>query len=139
MTATEETSSSPNGRRTTTAVHSRDAAGWAQVCRLDQLVPGRGAAAKVDGRQVALIRWYDDDVVYAIDNRDPFSGAHVMSRGIVGDKAGIPKVASPIFKQSFDLGTGQCLDDDRVTLTTFPVRVTDEGWVEIEVEVEASK
>lgn len=133
MTATGQTSLNPNGRQPATAEQSQDA-GWARLCRLDQLVPGRGAAAKVDGRQVALFRWFDDDVVHAIDNRDPFSGAQVMSRGIVGDKAGVPKVASPIFKQSFDLRTGQCLDDETVTLTTFPVRVTDDGWVEIEVE-----
>ena len=37
----------------------------------------------------------------------------MISRGIVGDRGGVPKIASPIFKQSFDLRTGQCLDDPR--------------------------
>ena len=34
-----------------------------------------------------------------------------------------PKVASPIYKQSFDLRTGQCLDDARVRVPTYEVRV----------------
>ena len=53
-----------------------------------------------------------------------------MSRGIVGDRAGVPKVASPMYKQSFDLRTGRCLDDDTVALTTYPARVTD-GRVQV--------
>lgn len=107
---------------------------WARVCRVDQLVPGRGVAARVAERQVALFRWAgeDGDVVYAVDNRDPFSCAQVMSRGIVGDKGGVPKVASPVFKQNFDLRTGQCLDDEAVTLATYPVRVVDDGWIEVD-------
>ena len=61
---------------------------------------------------------------------DPFSKAMVLSRGIVGDRNGIPKIASPIYKQSFDLRTGTCLDDPTVTIPTYPVRVVD-GMVQI--------
>ena len=56
-------------------------------------------------------------------NFDPFSKAFVLSRGIVGDRAGVPKVASPIFKQSFDLRTGRCLDDPAVAVRVYPVRL----------------
>src|SRR5690606_2688145 len=41
---------------------------------------------------------------------DPYSGAQVMSRGIVGTRDGAPTVASPLHKQLFDLRTGLCLD-----------------------------
>ena len=61
--------------------------------------------------------------VFAISNFDPFSRAFVLSRGIVGDKQGIPKIASPIYKQSFDLRTGQCLDDPQVRVPTYDIRV----------------
>ena len=44
--------------------------------------------------------------VFAIGNQDPFSGANVMSRGIVGSRGDVPTVASPMFKQVFDLRTG---------------------------------
>ena len=111
-------------------------AGWERVCRLDDLTPGRGAAARVGGRQVAIFRLVADDAaptVFALGNRCPFSGAHVMSRGIVGDAAGVPKVASPVYKQGFDLRTGVCLDDPEVSVPAYPVRVCDEGWVAVAV------
>jgi nitrite reductase (NADH) small subunit len=65
--------------------------------------------------------------VYAIDNYDPFSKAYVLSRGIVGDRNGTPKVASPIYKQNFSLLTGECLDDETVKLSTYLVRVVEDN------------
>lgn len=94
---------------------------WEDVCALDEVVPGTGVCALVAGRQVAVVR--AGDAVYAVSNFDPFSKAFVISRGIVGDRASVPKIASPIYKQSFDLRTGQCLDDPRVRLPTYEVRV----------------
>jgi nitrite reductase (NADH) small subunit len=96
--------------------------GWVDVLAVDDLIPGRGVAALVAGRQIAVFLLPGGEV-YAIDNHDPFSGANVMSRGIVGDRDGVPKVASPMYKQSFDLRTGRCLDDETVGLTTYPVKV----------------
>ena len=102
---------------------------WTDVCALDDLAIGRGAAALIGDQQVALFRW-DDETVYAVANFDPFSQAYVIARGIVGSRAGIPKVASPMYKQNFDLRTGECLDDPTVALATFAVRVLD-GRVEV--------
>ena len=98
---------------------------WIDVCALDDILPDTGVAALVDGRQIALVRLGDGDEVYALDNFDPFSRAFVIARGIVGDRQGVPKIASPIFKQSFDLRTGQCLDDPAVSLASYPVRVVE--------------
>ena len=72
-----------------------------------------------------------DGTLRALSNFDPFSQAYVISRGIVGSAGGPPKVASPKYKQSFDLETGQCLDDATVALTTFSVRTTTTGRVEV--------
>ena len=113
----------------TTAV--RATAQWVAVCRLDELRPERGVAALVVAGQVALFRTHDG-AVYALDNRDPFSGAYVLSRGIVGSRGDAPTVASPMYKQVFDLRTGACLDDETVSVTTYPVRVVD-GRVEVSV------
>ena len=71
--------------------------------------------------------------MFAISNYDPFSKAFVLARGIVGDRNGIPKVASPIYKQNFNLLTGQCLDDETVSVPTFEVRVV-EDRVQVAVE-----
>jgi nitrite reductase (NADH) small subunit len=96
---------------------------WTRVCTITDLIPNRGVAALLDGTlQVAIFRTAEDDV-YAISNIDPFSGAAVLSRGIVGDVGGVPVVASPLHKQHFDLRTGVCTDDPAVTVTVFPVRV----------------
>jgi nitrite reductase (NADH) small subunit len=95
-----------------------------RVCGYDELLPERGVAALVDGHQVALFRTHDG-AVYALDNRDPFSGANVLSRGIVGSRGDIPTVASPMYKQVFDLRTGACLDDPDVSVATHPVAVVD--------------
>jgi nitrite reductase (NADH) small subunit len=97
---------------------------WTPVCALADLLPGRGAAALLeDGSQVAVFRV--DDTVHALSNVDPFSGAAVLSRGLVGDLGGVPVVASPMHKQRFDLRTGSCVDDAAVTVTVYPVRVAD--------------
>ncbi|MDQ4068001.1 MAG: nitrite reductase small subunit NirD [Actinomycetota bacterium] len=102
---------------------------WTDVCPLDKLIPGRGVCALVDGRQVAVFRVAGAEV-YALSNYDPFSRAFVLSRGIVGSKAERLKVASPVYKQSFDLETGVCLDDATVSVPTFEVRVLD-GMVQV--------
>ena len=63
-----------------------------RVCRLEDIVPNTGVAALVDGEQVAVFRvsngGLDGDGVHAVGNRDPFSRANVLSRGIVGDLKG---------------------------------------------------
>ncbi|MFG2883268.1 nitrite reductase small subunit NirD [Streptomyces sp. NPDC048297] len=96
--------------------------GWLTVCDLARLVPGRGVAALLpDGRQAALFQSRGGSL-YAIDNRDPFTGAAVLSRGLTGTHQGRPFVASPLLKQRFDLETGQCLDDETVRVTAYGVR-----------------
>ncbi|MEU4288625.1 nitrite reductase small subunit NirD [Kribbella sp. NPDC026596] len=94
------------------------------VCRYDVLLPERGVAALIGDVQIALFRTHDGEV-FAIGNQDPFSGANVMSRGIVGSRGDVPTVASPMFKQVFDLRTGQCLDDPSASLPVYLVEVVD--------------
>jgi nitrite reductase (NADH) small subunit len=95
---------------------------WYEICPIDYVVPGTGVAALVQGEQIAIIRT-NDGLFAALSNFDPFSEAFVIARGIVGDRAGVPKIASPIYKQSFSLETGECLDDANVHLAVYPVRV----------------
>ncbi|KAA2263798.1 nitrite reductase small subunit NirD [Solihabitans fulvus] len=99
---------------------------WTPVCRHADLLPERGAAALLPlGVQVALFRTHDGQV-HALANVDPFSGAAVLSRGIVGDRAGRQVVVSPIYKQAFDLRSGECLDDPAVSVEVYPARVVDD-------------
>lgn len=102
---------------------------WVVVCPVERIQPERGVAALIDGVQVALFRTHDGGI-YALDNRDPFSGAYVLSRGIIGTRGDVPTVVSPMYKQAFDLRDGVCLDDPAVRVPTYPVRVVD-GRVEV--------
>lgn len=110
----------------TTTVDSPAAAAptriWQAVCSYDDLVPERGCAALLGSAQIALFRTFDGSV-FAISNQDPFTGAYVLSRGIVGTRGDVPTVASPLHKQVFDLRSGACLDDSSVTVATYAVRV----------------
>ncbi|MCX2967765.1 MULTISPECIES: nitrite reductase small subunit NirD [Streptomyces] len=89
-----------------------DGANWTRICAYRDLTPGRGVAVlTASGDQVAVFR-DRAGAVYAVDNRDPFSGAHVISRGILGSRDGAPTVASPMYKHVFDLRDGRCVDED---------------------------
>ena len=109
-------------------VEIHDGARWTAVCGLDALLPGRGVALLIDGQQVAAFR-DRAGALYALDNRDPFSGAYVLSRGLLGSRGDVPVLISPMYKQAFDLRTGVCLDEGTApdgsgsTLRTWPVRV----------------
>jgi nitrite reductase (NADH) small subunit len=104
---------------------------WTPACSYDRLVPCRGVGVLLaDGAQAALFR-LDDGTVRAIGNIDPFSGAAVMSRGIVGDRGGRATVQSPIKKQAFALDDGSCLDAADVAVPVYETRITADGLVEI--------
>jgi nitrite reductase (NADH) small subunit len=107
----------------------KPAAVWTAVCRYRDMQPERGVAALIGGVQVALFRTFGG-TVYAIGNQDPFTGAYVLSRGIVGSRGEIPTVASPLHKQVFDLRTGACLDDETAAAGVYDVRIRD-GLVEV--------
>ena len=103
---------------------------WTAACRYDYLIPNRGVGVLLpDDAQAALFR-LDDGSLRAVGNIDPFSGAAVMSRGIVGDRGGRTTVQTPIKKQAFALDNGICLDDPDVALPVYATRVVD-GYVEV--------
>jgi nitrite reductase (NADH) small subunit len=105
---------------------------WTAACHYDYLIPNRGVGVLLpDGVQAALFR-LDDGSLHAVGNIDPFSGAAVMSRGIVGDRGGRATVQTPIKKQAFALDDGTCLEDPDVTLPLYATRIVD-GYVEVGV------
>jgi nitrite reductase (NADH) small subunit len=95
------------------------------VCSTQDIVANSGRAALVDGKQVAIFRLATPagEQFFALDNFCPFSQANVLSRGIVGSLKGKKVVASPIYKQHFDLETGLCLEDETVFVKTWPIAV----------------
>ena len=103
---------------------------WRPACRLDELPAGRGVCALFGGQQVAIFLLWDG-TVRAVGNYDPYGRAYVISRGIVGSRGDTPTVASPLYKNIFDLTTGRPVDDpDGLALPTYATRVTD-GTLEV--------
>ena len=102
---------------------------WTAACHLDRLERLRGVAVLLpDGAQVALFRLADDRLK-AIGNIDPIGRAAVLSRGLVGDRAGFPVVQSPLKKQAFSLIDGRCLDADGVSVPVYGTRIGLDGTV----------
>jgi len=97
---------------------------WTVVCPLARLTPDRAVAALVGGTQVAVVL-LSSGALHAVDNVEPCSGAAVLSRGLVGDAGGVPTIASPLYKQRFDLRTGRCLDADVEPLGVHDVALHD--------------
>ncbi|MEN9565738.1 MAG: hypothetical protein RLZZ69_934 [Cyanobacteriota bacterium] len=96
---------------------------WTTVCQITDIKPNTGVCALFQNEQVAIFRVGETESVYALSNYDPFSKAYVLSRGLVGDRQGIIKVAAPIYKQNINLATGEYLDDPEIKVPTYPVRV----------------
>ena len=103
---------------------SEGADDWQPVCRVAELEVERGVTALVHGQAVAIFR-VDEDTVYALANHDPFAKQSVLARGIVGQRGGVPFVASPVHKHAFDLRTGQCLDDSHVSVAAYDVKIVE--------------
>jgi nitrite reductase (NADH) small subunit len=125
----QPTHEQPTHEQVTAAqVEIHDGQGWVHACALADLVPGRGATLLVGGQQVAAFRDRAGRL-YALDNRDPFSGAYVLARGLLGSRGPVPVLISPMYKQAFDLRNGTCLDEDAApdgrdsTLRTWPIRL----------------
>jgi nitrite reductase (NADH) small subunit len=120
---------------------------WVEVCSVDDLQPDSGVCALIDGEQVAIfciqehgggesIRATRTDScaakVYAVGNYDPIGNANVLSRGVVGDIRKQPVVASPLYKQHFNLQTGVCLEDENVKIPVYATRI-ENGSVQVKL------
>ena len=106
---------------------------WNIVCTVDDLVPESGIAVWTDDGPVAIFYLpHRLPALFAISHTDPFSGANVLARGITGDLKGQPVVASPLYKQHFNLVTGQCLEDESMRVKNYRV-LLDGNAVRMEV------
>jgi nitrite reductase (NADH) small subunit len=102
---------------------------WVDVIAEADLPTEIGVPALVGHAPVAVFRTHDGSV-HALSNLDPRTGASVMARGIVGSRGDVPTVASPLYKNVFDLRTGRCLDDESLALALYEARVHD-GVVQV--------
>tara|TARA_R100001440_G_scaffold29664_1_gene47544 strand:+ start:22767 stop:23180 length:414 start_codon:yes stop_codon:yes gene_type:complete len=96
---------------------------WITVARQSDLIAESGIAVWTPAGPAALFYLPGSkQPLYAIGHYDPIGKANVLARGIVGDIKGELVVASPLYKQHFSLSTGQCLEDETVSVPTFEVQ-----------------
>ncbi|NDZ18719.1 nitrite reductase (NAD(P)H) small subunit [Variovorax sp. WS11] len=98
---------------------------WTAVCAASDILPDTGVCALVEGTHVAIFRVGREQDFYAIDNVDPKAGASVLSRGLVGSIGERIVVASPLYKNHFDLRSGECLEAPEYSVRAHEVRVQD--------------
>ena len=101
---------------------------WFDVCELADILPSMGRCALFNSKQIAIFRVFNSAGVeefYAIDNYCPFSHANTLSRGITGNLNGKTVIASPLYKQHFDLTSGECLEDETASVKTYPISLED--------------
>jgi len=103
---------------------------WTQVIEKDKLTPDAGVCALVNGKQVAIFLDRKTDQLFAIDNYCPASEANVLSRGLITSVKDVLTVSSPLYKEHFSLTTGECLEDEALSVPVYEVRITD-GMVEV--------
>ncbi len=106
---------------------------WVEVARVVDFPKDAGVSIKYGRAQIAVFNFSSRGEWYAVQNQCPHKKDMVMARGIVGDTEGHPKVACPMHKKTFSLEDGKCLTGEKYQLTTFPVKVTEDGKVMLEL------
>ena len=106
---------------------------WNTICPQGDLSPNAGICALHQAQQVAIFYCHRRQRLYAVSNFDPVGRANVISRGIMGSQGDQVVVASPLYKQRYDLTTGECLDDAGLRLQTWPVRLH-QGQVQLQID-----
>lgn len=108
----------------------RDVTEMTVLCEKSDLIANAGVCALYNDEQIALFYIPDHSPsVFAVSNHDPIGKANVLSRGIVGDLQTKLVVASPLYKQHFELATGLCLEDKTVNIKTYAVSLIDDKVV----------
>lgn len=96
---------------------------WTAVCAATDILPDTGVCALVEGVHVAIFSVGREQALYAIDNVDPKARASVLSRGLVGSLGDRIVVASPLYKNHFDLRSGECIEFPEHSVRAHAVRV----------------
>ena len=95
---------------------------WVRVGAVSDFPVDGGATVKYGRVQLAVFNFSSRGEWYATQNMCPHRKAFVLSRGIVGDQSGEPKIACPLHKKTFSLRTGESLQNELYRIRTFPVR-----------------
>jgi len=96
---------------------------WFEAANVSSFPKDGGACVKYKGKQIAVFNFDRIDKWFACQNLCPHKMEMVLSRGMIGDDKGIPKVACPLHKKTFSLENGENLNGDLDAIATYPVRI----------------
>ena len=96
---------------------------WFQVGKVWDFPQDGGATIKYGKTQIAVFNFASRGEWYATQNMCPHRREFVLSRGMIGDQNGVPKVACPVHKKVFSLESGKCLGGENFSVMVFPVRI----------------
>ncbi len=108
---------------------------WACFGEASAIPADGGATVKYGRHQIAVFNFVKAGKWFACQNLCPHKREMVLSRGLLGDVEGLPKVVCPMHKKSFSLETGEGLADPEYSISTFPVEIR-EGRIYIELPSE---
>ena len=104
-------------------LHPSSLANWVHVGKVWEFPHDGGAAVKYGKTQIAVFNFASRGEWYATQNMCPHRREFVLSRGMIGDAHGKPKVACPVHKKTYSLETGACTSGEDYSLRVFPVKV----------------
>jgi nitrite reductase (NADH) small subunit len=96
---------------------------WFKAVRTEDVPENNGVTIKYEDKQIAVFNFTDKGKWFATQNLCPHKFEMVLSRGIIGDAKGEPKLACPIHKKTFSLESGECLNGDPYKIDTYPVKI----------------
>tara|TARA_R110000868_G_scaffold34421_1_gene124336 strand:- start:37005 stop:37385 length:381 start_codon:yes stop_codon:yes gene_type:complete len=103
---------------------------WFKAAAVTKFPKNGGSCVKYKEKQIAVFNFTRQGEWYACQNLCPHKMEMVLSRGMIGEDMGTPKVACPLHKNTFSLTTGENLNGSLDAIATYPVKIED-GFVYI--------
>lgn len=106
----------------------KDVQTWFKAGHVDLFPIDEGVCIHYRGLQIAVFHFKRKNKWYACQNLCPHRHEMVLSRGLLGDHEGTPKVACPLHKNTFSLETGENLNGGLCSLALYPIKIKN-GYV----------
>ena len=100
---------------------------WFKAGAVTDFFQNGGGCVKYKGKQIAVFNFSRTKQWFACQNVCPHKMEMVLSRGMLGDDKGIPKVACPLHKKTFSLETGENLNGDLNPIAIYPIKIEEEN------------
>ncbi|MEI6866070.1 nitrite reductase small subunit NirD [Flavicella sp.] len=101
---------------------------WFKTASVDAFPANGGVCVKYKDLQIAVFNFERFGKWYACQNLSPEKNEMVLSRGMLGDYKGTPKIACPLHKKTFSLENGENFNGELAPIAVYPVKI-ENGFV----------